>query len=185
MSQELRRSKLGWWGKPLGFVAVLGMFAVLAGAAGALTAKDGHEDDWEDDWDEEEYYEELGEHFVEIELYSELMGLVFDMTEIAENPTASGVAAVFAIEDHVESPEQAIEFLESVLEDVENPAIERAVRLQLSDMYSVEGNSQAALDQLRELITSEDVYDDWDEDEWDDEDEYDDDEEEEEDEDED
>lgn len=109
---------------------------------------DEHEED-EDHFDEMEYF------VLELETYGRLLDLVHSFAEVAESPGRSGVAAVMAVEEHAGEPEEIVDFFESILDDVENEVVKRAIRLKLVDMYAEIGNREAALDQLRMLITTE------------------------------
>jgi len=91
----------------------------------------------------------------QIGMFRNLIGLIHDMARVAEDPTAAGVAAVYGIEDHLGKGERSIAFLEDVLADTKNPAIKRAVRLKLSDLYKHTGNTEKAVEQLRLLIVSD------------------------------
>lgn len=77
-------------------------------------------------------------------------------SQIAMDPGASGVAAVVAASEiyRARSPEEAISFFNGMLPQVKNEAVQRAIRIQLSELYRVRGQNDKALEQLKILMTS-------------------------------
>ena len=51
-------------------------------------------------------------------------------------------------------PDTAIQFFNKILPDVKNDSIQRAVRLQLVELYKMSGQQDKALEQLQQLMTS-------------------------------
>jgi len=101
---------------------------------------------------EEEEQVELMHHH--IKLYRNLLGLIGDFTAIAENPSASAVAAVMGVEDHVARPADAIEFLDRMLKSSDDPSVRRAIRIKLADLHKNSGGpTKQSLGQLEILIT--------------------------------
>ncbi len=91
-----------------------------------------------------------------IKMFHVIMDLVQTSAEVADSETASGVAAVFAIEDYLGNGEEAIEFFEERVDETESDAIRRAVRIKLSELYEQNGRSDDAVEQLAILIDAED-----------------------------
>jgi len=74
---------------------------------------------------------------------------------LTEDPAAAAVAGVFTSKDLLggdSDPSKAIEFYNSVLPEVKNEAVQRAIRLQLVDAYQKSGQRDKALEQLRILV---------------------------------
>jgi hypothetical protein len=78
-------------------------------------------------------------------------------TELSRNPEAAGVAAVVSATDLLRQrgPESAIEYLNKTLPDVKSPTIQRAIRIQLVDLYKQSGQSEKALEQLDALMKAQ------------------------------
>ena len=119
---------------------------------------DGEDDDDEEDYDDDEDWDEEEEHLewflAEIEVYESLMELVFTMTEVASKEETAAVAAIMAVEEHAEGPEEIAEFFTGVLPEVTNPVVERAIRLQLIDTYAELEDREKVIEQLRALIVT-------------------------------
>ena len=80
------------------------------------------------------------------------LDLMQKFTRLAEDPAAAGIAGVFASKDLFGGdgdPAKAIEFFNGVLPEVKNEAVQRAVRIQLIDLYKKSGQRDKALEQLR------------------------------------
>ncbi len=142
-------------------------FADPPALAGRLAvAMADHDDDEdedeprEDDGDEaEEEWEELERHMMhlragrmEMETFIALIEIVDEYTELVMDDDTAAVAAVLAVEDKVEELDDAVEFLEDVLGDVESNKVRRAIRLKLADGYGAMGDDEAALKHLRAVI---------------------------------
>lgn len=91
----------------------------------------------------------------QIALMSRLLNLVGDFTKIAESPSAAGIAATMALDDHFKTPAEAIAFLERVLPQAKDPAVQRAIRIKLADLYKKSAQPQKAVEQLERLITGQ------------------------------
>jgi tetratricopeptide (TPR) repeat protein len=75
---------------------------------------------------------------------------------VALDPAAAGIAAVNAAADifKAQSPDAAISYFNDVLNQTRNPAVARAIRFQLADLYKQTNRPDQALEQLKELIAS-------------------------------
>ena len=132
-------------------------------AGGILTASvaptvwaDDDREQRDDDDDEDEYWEEEEEELewfmIEVELYSELLELVLTYEEIASDAGTAGVAAVMAVEEHVQEASEAATLFEEMLPQVTNPTVERAIRLKLVDVYGEMDQPEKSIEQLKLLI---------------------------------
>lgn len=76
--------------------------------------------------------------------------------KLSQDPTATAIAAVVAANDILRprGTEAAVAFFTKALEEQKNAAVQRAIRLQLVDLYKVAGQQDKALEQLSELIKS-------------------------------
>ena len=151
MNSRPLKVPLWLWMILLGVVTV-GSFSVTSVPVWA----DDHEheeydDDDDDDWEEIE--EEMEWFLMEVEMYSELLDVVTQVHEIAEDPDVAGVAAVLAVEEHTEGPTEAAAFLEGLLPEARSDTVRRAIRLQLVDFYTESDQPEKSREQLRQLIT--------------------------------
>ena len=75
---------------------------------------------------------------------------------IAQDPASSGIAAVLSAGEifRNRSPEEAINFYTKLLPETKNEAVQRAIRIQLAELYKNTNQQDKALEQLRTLITS-------------------------------
>jgi len=90
-----------------------------------------------------------------IEIMEKYLYLVDHVSRLADNPTASGIAAALRAGDVLkEHPQDAIEYYNRVLPDVKNDSVRRAIRIQLADLYQKTNQQDKALEQLRELMVS-------------------------------
>lgn len=80
--------------------------------------------------------------------------LVDRYSKIANDPSTAGVAAVISTADILrpQGPKAIIEHFQKLLPDVKDPAVERAIRLQLADMYRQTQEPALAIEQLSHLI---------------------------------
>lgn len=85
------------------------------------------------------------------------MELVRGYSDLSRDPSAAGVAAVITANDLLKprGTDAAIEYFDKLLPNVKDPAIARAIRLQLVDLYRASNRSDEALKQLESLITAE------------------------------
>jgi hypothetical protein len=83
-------------------------------------------------------------------------GVVEAFTRLSRDPTHAGIAAVISAGDILKprGTDAGIEFFTKLLPDTKNPAVQRAIRVQLAELYKQAGKQDEALKQLRELITS-------------------------------
>ena len=90
----------------------------------------------------------------EIHLLKGWIDVVDSYTRLAKDPIAAGVAAVVSANDLLKQkgPDQAIEFFSKLLSEVKNESIQRAIRLQLVELYGKAGQPDQALEQLRVLM---------------------------------
>jgi hypothetical protein len=82
--------------------------------------------------------------------------LVDHFTQLARDSTASGVAAVISANDMLrrQGPQVAIDYFNKMLPDVKDEAVQRAIRLQLIDLYKQTGQTDKAMEQLNTLMTA-------------------------------
>ena len=76
---------------------------------------------------------------------------------LTRDPANSGIAAVVAAGDILRprGADAAIEYFTKMLPEVKTPAVQRAIRLQLVDLYKAAGKQDQALDQLKQLMTAD------------------------------
>jgi len=99
-------------------------------------------------------YEHLEGTLGEIEVMRQALAIMLEFAEINRDPQAVAVIAVSTIEDYVEEPEQAVEMLEDLLPDVEDPVVQRTIRFKLAEFYAAMGEQDEALKHLRALIVN-------------------------------
>lgn len=77
-------------------------------------------------------------------------------SRLSRDPSASGVAAVIAAADMLKQkgPETAIEYFTNILPAVKSETVQRAIRIQLAELYRNSGSHEKALEQLDVLIKS-------------------------------
>ena len=82
------------------------------------------------------------------------LDIVDRYARMSRDPVAAGVAAVIAADDLFRNkpPEQAIEYFGKLLSEVKNEAVQRAIRLQLVELYGKSNQPDKALEQLRLLM---------------------------------
>jgi hypothetical protein len=91
----------------------------------------------------------------------DLMRSYFDAVDryarMAHDPGLAGIAAVVSAGDILKprGADVAIAYFEKTLNDAKIPAIKRAIRLQLVDLYKTAGKQDQALEQLTALMTAE------------------------------
>jgi len=93
----------------------------------------------------------------QIGLFSRLLGLIDEVTGMARDPSTAGVAAVMTAKDLLGSPQEVVEYYETLLPRTKNPVIVRVLHLQLAEQYKALGQRDKALDHLAVLITAEAV----------------------------
>jgi hypothetical protein len=73
---------------------------------------------------------------------------------LAHDPQMSGIAAVVTANDILKprGADAAIDYFSKLLPDVKSPAVARAIRIQLVDLYKAAGKQDQAMEQLKQLI---------------------------------
>ena len=91
---------------------------------------------------------------MQVELMRSWLDLIDRYAKLSRDPVASGVAAVVSADDLFKGrpPEQAIEYFTKLLGEVKNETVQRAIRLQLIELYGKNNDQQKALEQLRLLM---------------------------------
>jgi hypothetical protein len=82
---------------------------------------------------------------------------VFDRySRLSRDPTAAGVAAVVTSGEilRARGADTAIAYFNKVLPDVKNESVQRAIRLQLIELYKMSGQQDKALEHLQTLMVS-------------------------------
>ena len=76
---------------------------------------------------------------------------------LAHDPAMSGIAAVVTASDLLKprGADVAIDYFTKLLPSVKSKAIERAIRIQLVDLYKAAGKQDQALEQLKALMLAE------------------------------
>lgn len=108
---------------------------------------------------EERYEEEMLERelfIMELEVFERLMSIVQRSAEVSMSPQMSAIAAVMAVDDHVEEIEEVVEFLEPLLEESDDSAVKRAIRSKLVDAYRDLDQPRKAKAHMRALILMQD-----------------------------
>ncbi|MEM1107361.1 MAG: hypothetical protein AAGH99_01580 [Planctomycetota bacterium] len=149
-----RTSPSAWvsrWALLLALLLGGGLLASSVAPSAWADEDDEEEVEYEDeDWEEE--VEEMEWFMVELELYNELLELVLTYREIASDPGTAGVAAVMAVEEHVEDASESAALFEEMLPQVKNPTVERAIRLKLVEVYGEMDQPEKSIEQLKWLI---------------------------------
>ena len=81
---------------------------------------------------------------------------VFDRySRLSRDPTAAGVAAVVSAGEilRARGADTAIAYFNKVMPDVKNESVQRAIRLQLIELYKMSGQQDKALEHLQALMT--------------------------------
>ena len=91
----------------------------------------------------------------QIQMLRGYIDLVESMSRLSKDPNAAGVAAVISAADVLKprGPDAAIDYFNKLLPDTKSPAVQRAIRIQLIDLYKASGQQEKALDQVRTLVT--------------------------------
>jgi hypothetical protein len=99
----------------------------------------------------------VSERMKQVEMLRGYLELVDRYTHLSSNSTNSGIAAVLTASDLLKArgAEVAIDYFTKLLPDVKDPAVQRAIRIQLSDLYTNSKQSDKALEQLRALMLAE------------------------------
>lgn len=88
------------------------------------------------------------------EMLRQYIDVVDRFAKMTHDASAAGVAAVVSASDILRQrgPESAIEYFNKILPEVPNKAVQRAIRIQLVDLYKQSGQADKALEQLDILI---------------------------------
>ena len=99
----------------------------------------------------------VSERMKQVEMLRGYLELVDRYTHLANNATNTGIAAVLTSSDLLKARgnDAAIEYFTKLLPEVKDPAVQRAIRLQLIDLYTNAKQSDRALEQLRALMVAE------------------------------
>jgi lipopolysaccharide biosynthesis regulator YciM len=76
---------------------------------------------------------------------------------VSKDAETSAVQAVIEAKDLLRSkePQVSIDFFTKALYDAKSPAVKRAIRMTLYDLYKTQGQNDKALDQLQSLIVAQ------------------------------
>lgn len=78
-----------------------------------------------------------------------MIGLIDDVSEIAQDESNAGVMAVMSIKDHFQDSAGAITFLKEILPNTKNEVVRRSIQIKLADFYQ----PKEAVAELAKLIT--------------------------------
>jgi 2-iminoacetate synthase ThiH len=91
----------------------------------------------------------------QMRMFQGYMMMVEQSARMSRDASTSGVAAVIMAGDLMKKkgPEATIKYYTDLLSDVKDPAVERAIRFQLVELYKRTDQSDKALSELTRLIT--------------------------------
>ena len=91
----------------------------------------------------------------QMRMFQGYMMMVEQSARLSRDASSSGVAAVIMAGDLLKKkgPEASINYYNGLLPDVKDPAIERAIRFQLVELYKRTDQQDKALSELTRLIT--------------------------------
>lgn len=91
----------------------------------------------------------------QIDMMRSWLELVDRYVRLSKDPVSSGVAAVISADDLMRNkqPSEAIDYFTRVLPEVKNETIQRAIRLQLIDLYGKNRQPEKALEEMKKLMT--------------------------------
>jgi hypothetical protein len=89
-----------------------------------------------------------------IEHLRNYLGVIEAYSRLSRDANQAGIAAVVTAADMLRprGADAGIEYFTKLLPEVKSPAVQRAIRLQLVDLYKATGKSEEALTQLREVM---------------------------------
>jgi len=92
----------------------------------------------------------------QVERMRNWLDVVDRYVRMARNPVDAAIAAVITANDLLRprGADVAIDYFTKLLPEVKNDAVQRAIRLQLIELYKAAGQQDKALEQLQSLITS-------------------------------
>ena len=93
----------------------------------------------------------------QFEMLRGYLEIVDRYARLAHDPSTSGIAAVVAANDLLrpKGADAGIEYFNKLLPEVKSPAVQRAIRLQLAELYKISGKADQALEQLKMLMIAE------------------------------
>ncbi|HWP40047.1 MAG TPA: hypothetical protein VNL70_03905 [Tepidisphaeraceae bacterium] len=97
-----------------------------------------------------------GPEMMKLEMLRNYIEVVDRFARLTRDPSAAAVAAVVSAADllRARGTDAAIEHFNKLLPDVKSDAVQRAIRIQLVDLYKQSGQADKALEQLDILIKS-------------------------------
>ena len=100
---------------------------------------------------------EVSGQVLQTEFFRGYLDLVARYRDLSDDPLQAKVAAVVTAADVLreQGPAASIAFFEPMASHVDDPAVERLVRLQLAEAYLAAGQRDRALEQYRRLITGD------------------------------
>jgi hypothetical protein len=92
-----------------------------------------------------------------IEMMRGYLEVVDRYARMATDPDRAGIAAVVTAADILKprGADTAIEYFNKIMPETKSPAVQRAIRLQLIELYKMSGKQDEALTQLKSLMTAE------------------------------
>jgi len=92
----------------------------------------------------------------EVELMRSWLDLIDRYARLSRDRVACAVAAVVSADDLMKNrpPEEAIAFFNKMLDETKNETVQRAIRLQLVELYGKNSQQEKALEHLRVLMQS-------------------------------
>jgi hypothetical protein len=92
----------------------------------------------------------------QFELMRGYLDLVDRFSRLSRDPATAGVAAVISAAEILKprGADAAIDYFNKLLPEVKNEAVQRAIRIQLIELYKHSGQQDKALEQLDVLIKS-------------------------------
>jgi len=91
----------------------------------------------------------------QVELMRNWLDLIDRYAKLSKDPVSAAVAAVVSADDLMRNkPDQAVEFFTKMLEQTKNETVQRAIRLQLVEIYGRQGKTDKAVEQLQKLIAA-------------------------------
>ncbi len=96
----------------------------------------------------------MNPEFMKLQMLRDYLDVVDRLTRMSRDPASSGVAAVVAASDllRARGTDAAIEYFNKALPDVKNETVQRAIRIQLIDLYKQSGQADKALEQMDKLL---------------------------------
>jgi hypothetical protein len=95
-----------------------------------------------------------GPEMQKLEMLRGYIDVVDRFTRLSRDPASAGVAAVVSASDILKQrgTDAAIEHFNKLLPEVKNEAVQRAIRIQLVDLYKQAGQADKALEQLDAMM---------------------------------